>query len=127
MMRRVLALSARDRLLLVRAFVSLAVIDVVLRVRGLAPLMEWVSKRSRVRTADRGAFQRASRYAHWIDVAAEHHPVRARCLHRSLTLHAWLIGEGLQSELRIGVRRHGTEITAHAWVEVDGVPANERP
>jgi hypothetical protein len=29
------------------------------------------------------------------------------------------------SELRIGVRRQGTSIRAHAWVEVDGTPAND--
>jgi hypothetical protein len=46
--------------------------------------------------------------------------VRAQCLHRSLVLHRWLHGQGAPSVLRIGVRKEGAALKAHAWVELDG-------
>lgn len=41
----------------------------------------------------------------------------ASCLHRSLTL-GWLLGRhGIDSELRIGIRKRGSKLEAHAWLE----------
>jgi hypothetical protein len=39
-------------------------------------------------------------------------------LQRSLVLNYWLRREGLPSELRIGVRKDGDALKAHAWVEL---------
>ena len=45
----------------------------------------------------------------------------ATCLAQALTLRALLSREGLCSNLAIGVARDDeSEITAHAWLEVDG-------
>ncbi len=48
-------------------------------------------------------------------------PSRPSCLPRSLTLWWLLRRQGLPAELRIGVRREGDRLEAHAWVEQDGV------
>jgi hypothetical protein len=72
-------------------------------------------------------WRRAQRCAYWLDVASRYHVVRARCLHRSLALHRWLRQEGLRSELRIGVRKVGGSVSAHAWVELDGRVVDDRP
>jgi hypothetical protein len=77
---------------------------------------------SRLRTEP---FEYAERYAHWLDVAGRVHPTRPRCLHRSLALHYWLRSADLPSVLRIGVRKEGHELKAHAWVELDGRPIAE--
>jgi hypothetical protein len=66
-------------------------------------------------------------YARWIASAARRQPLRALCLAQSLALHAWLRGEGVPSELRIGVVKADARLAAHAWVELDGVPVNDAP
>jgi hypothetical protein len=58
----------------------------------------------------------AYRYARWINAAARRHYVRGQCLHRSLVLYFWLQRGGLPGELRIGVRKAGGALQAHAWV-----------
>jgi hypothetical protein len=79
------------------------------------------------RPADAPARHRAARYAWAIALAARHHVVRARCLHRALVLHRWLRREGLPSELRIGVRKVDGALLAHAWVELDGEAVGDQP
>lgn len=56
-----------------------------------------------------------------LDRAAGCGPSRPSCLPRSLTLWWLLRRQGLPAELRIGVRREGDRLEAHAWVEQDGV------
>ncbi len=53
--------------------------------------------------------------------------MRKQCLQRSLVLHRWLRQAGLSSELRVGVRKDGTELKAHAWIELEGQVVNDWP
>ena len=50
------------------------------------------------------------------------HPVRPKCLHRSLVLHHWLQQQGINAQLEIG---WGGKI-GHAWVTYDGIVLNDR-
>ncbi len=60
------------------------------------------------------------RVAWLVDVAANRQPVIVRCLARSLAL-AWMLRRrGLNPEFRIGVKRDGDGVDAHAWVEWRG-------
>ena len=47
------------------------------------------------------------------------------CLRRSLVLQRILRGQGVAAELRIGVRKEGERLEAHAWVEVEGKAVGE--
>ena len=50
-------------------------------------------------------------------------PWRRTCLRRSAVLYGLLRRAGRPVELWIGVRRdHGSEVTAHAWLTLEGVP-----
>ncbi len=51
------------------------------------------------------------------------HPLRPKCLHRSLVLHQWLKEEGINAQLEIG---WGDKI-GHAWVTYGGQVLNDRP
>lgn len=53
---------------------------------------------------------------------AKIHPVRPKCLHRSIVLHQWLQAQGINVQLEIG---WGEEI-GHAWVTYDGKVLNDR-
>jgi len=61
-----------------------------------------------------------------VNIAARHVPFPATCLSRSLLL-VWLLNRrGVKSNLRIGVRLTRGVLEAHAWVECDGIPVNDR-
>ncbi len=60
------------------------------------------------------------RVVRWVDVAARHHFLKVTCLRRALVLLALLERWGFMPELRLGVRREGPGLAAHAWVEIEG-------
>lgn len=70
---------------------------------------------------------RARRLALVVRRAVRRNPFPSTCLHRSLVLWWLLRREGLPAELRIGVRKPGGQFEAHAWVEYQGRPLNDRP
>lgn len=127
--RRYLALPGAERGLFLRAFVALAEVEVSLRLHGFGRLLERTYEAPRLVSACISAddWSRTERYAHWLEVASRHHVVRARCLHRSLALHASLLERGLPTVLRIGVRKEDGKLQAHAWVELAGKLVGEAP
>lgn len=61
-----------------------------------------------------------------VNIAARHTLGPRTCLTRSLLL-GWLLWRrGVESQLRIGVRLTKGVLDAHAWVECDGIPVNDR-
>jgi hypothetical protein len=63
--------------------------------------------------------------ARWINRAARRPFPWARCLQRSIALSMWLEHQGMKPVVRIGVRRDGKGIDAHAWVEYKGHIVND--
>ena len=61
-----------------------------------------------------------------VGIAAAQLPFRLTCLHRSLAAWWLLARRGIASDLRIGVRKDGDQLQAHAWVECEGVPTGDR-
>ena len=51
------------------------------------------------------------------------HPLRPKCLHRSLALYHWLLDRGISSKLEVG---WGDNI-GHAWITYDAIVLNDRP
>jgi hypothetical protein len=60
--------------------------------------------------------------ANWISWAVENLGAKrwmhALCLPRALAAHAMLRRRGIASRLCLGVAREGSELAAHAWVEI---------
>jgi len=56
-----------------------------------------------------------------VGVAARHGACRANCLCLALAVWWLLARRGVETNLRIGVRKDETGFSAHAWVERDGV------
>lgn len=74
------------------------------------------------------AAERAARIARAVDRAARRGVFRPKCLVRSLALHRMLERSGIHgSVIRIGVRREGDELLAHAWVEHMGITLIDPP
>lgn len=63
--------------------------------------------------------------ARMIEAAARHGIVRGNCLSQSVALWWILLRRGLPVELRIGARRAGRGLEAHAWVELRGEMVND--
>ena len=51
------------------------------------------------------------------------HPLRPKCLHRSLALYHWLLDRGISPNLEVG----WSDNIGHAWVTYDGVVLNDNP
>ena len=112
--------------LLTRAAGRLALVSAEIRLLGFQHYLQRVPPAGAAPVAT-SAVARSRRYARSIDRASRCPLLPAHCLERSAALHWWLRRDGLPSELRIGVRRQGGQIAAHAWVELDGAPINDRP
>jgi hypothetical protein len=129
-LRKLRALSASERLLLARSLVAVPWIVVGLRLFGFQRMKSALERRSPAagpaavpRRED--ATARAKTVARIAGIAAGRGPVRATCLRRSLLIWWLLRREGIDAKIRIGVRRDGGELFAHAWVEHRGIPLGE--
>jgi hypothetical protein len=119
---RFLALPASDRRLCVRSLAVSAAVRAGLGLFGYAKLRAWLE---RVRIAERctessRARDDAARIARFVRASARHLPGGRNCLVEALTLWWLLRRRGIESEIRIGVRREPRGLDAHAWVECGG-------
>ena len=71
------------------------------------------------------AILQAIEMAEVVELAARRRLVNATCLRRSLVLWYLLRREGINSNLRFGIRKAATEIMGHAWVEIEGSVIND--
>jgi hypothetical protein len=60
-----------------------------------------------------------------LDAASRRGIVRGNCLSRSIALWWLLRRRGIPAQLRIGARKIGNQLEAHAWVEVAGRAIND--
>ena len=125
---RLARLPGADRVTLVRAFLLLPATALGLRVFGfnrvLALLVRVLPDAGSSRSGDAGQ-RLAATTAQLVGIAARRGPLRVTCLPRSLTLWRMLRNQGIDAELRIGVRRVAGLLDAHAWVEHGGLPLND--
>ena len=126
--RRFSALERPAQSLFLRAMVLLPVVAVSLRWRGFratqAALQRFVSN-SNTKNKSSNADERARLTAHMVYAAERHGLFRPTCLALSLTLWWLLERQGIESHLRVGIRKEGGKFEAHAWVERDGAALNE--
>jgi hypothetical protein len=116
---RFAVLANPERQLLVEAWLRLTMAAIALRFLGFRRLIGGTAPavKPATNTLDPSVIQRR---ATSIERAARHLFLPAMCLPRSIALHQWLRRDGIASELRIGVRKLGSGMAAHAWVEVNG-------
>jgi hypothetical protein len=120
------ALPGREQIVLLGSLALLPVFWLALRLAGLQRFQGWLD---RVPVAQREPLSHAEAAALSVAVnrAANHVFGPVTCLTRSLLLRWLLRRYGTASDLRIGVRFEEGAFAAHAWVEKDGIPVNDRP
>jgi len=123
---RVRRLSRLERRMLLRAALYLVSVDIGFRIMGYARLERLIARQG-ARRSMQVDHRFPHRCAYWVERAARKVDRRYQCFHRSLALHAWLRRSGVPSQIKIGVRKSGSSLAAHAWIEVDGQVVGEAP
>ena len=121
-------LGRSQQLTLLTAWAWLPLFWLGLRVLGLPRFQVWLLKtKTPARSSHALTLPEIQALGEAVNIAARHTPFPATCLARSLLL-GWLLHRrGIHSDLRIGVRLIQGALDAHAWVECDGLPVNDRP
>jgi hypothetical protein len=119
---RLQRMPAMERLLTAESVVLLAGVRLGLRTFGFNPVLRTMagsSTRPGPPPPDDGGAA-ADVIARSVERAARHSPGHATCLSRSLVVWWLLRSRSQPADLRIGVRRPGADLEAHAWVETNG-------
>lgn len=120
------ALSHAQQRTLLAAAAWMPIFWLGLRVLGL-PRFQARLERTRMPVCAALTLPEAQALGELVNIAARNTLGPRTCLTRSLLL-GWLLRRrGVQSQLRIGVRLTQGALDAHAWVECEGVPVNDRP
>lgn len=120
-----------ERRLLVQLLFGLPLLTLGLQWMGLkrlqATLLKWFpADQHPPQVSLQNVERQAHRITAIIQLAACSGRYGANCLPRSLMLWTLLRHYGIQSNLRIGVRKVAGQLQAHAWVEYQGMPLNDR-
>lgn len=122
-LRRYRALAPEDRRVLVLAAGLLPLAALSLRIGGLRRAQAIMDRCLPLAPRGPGAGAAvAERLALLVAAAARHGPFKAKCLPVALAARGMLRRRGLAAELRIGVRKVGSRLDAHAWLEHEGTP-----
>lgn len=129
-LQRFRQLSGDERWLLVESMALLPMTAVALRLVGFR---RWQAALSRL--APRGeagtvgcpeaSIARGKNVARIVRVASRYSLCRTNCLEQSLVLWCLLLRRGVPADLRIGVRKAGGSLEAHAWVQLGSVILND--
>jgi hypothetical protein len=112
---RLAALGPAERRLLVRALFLYGAFTPGVRVAGLRKAQGWFTRLGPIPGATQAQATRV------VSALVRRSPWRGTCLAAALTLRSLLAAQGIASEVRLGVRRLGGRVEAHAWLERDGV------
>lgn len=122
-------LSKNERKDLVRGFVLIPWAAVYVRLFGVRKLERAARDNADLNTAggqtDNGQLAVARAAARMIEAASRNGIARGNCLSKSVALWWLLKRKNISAELRIGARKAGRELEAHAWVELDGQILND--
>lgn len=125
-LRRFSELDGAARAVFLRAVALLPVISASLHLRGFRKTQLSLQKHTSARSArPDNALAAARLVARMVRAAVRSGFGHPTCLEESLTLWSLLARRGIASELRVGVRKSGEKIEAHAWVECEGGALNE--
>ncbi|MEZ4728989.1 MAG: lasso peptide biosynthesis B2 protein [Caldilineaceae bacterium] len=130
--KQFLGLRAVEQRLFLTALLLLPGTVIGLRLWGFQRWYAWLhwwgqrARRRQMRVAATDA-QCIRRTRLLLQLAIRYAPHRGNCLSRSLTLWWLLQRQGIDSDLRIGVRQLYGLFQAHAWIEYAGQPLNESP
>ena len=127
------SLSVREQRFLFATFILQPSITLALRIWGFGAVYGFLHRMSPAPQSllssraqvELPGIEELKNLARLVNAAANHSPIRAACLTRSLTLWWLLRRRGIAGDLRIGVSNDTGEFEAHAWVEYEGTVIND--
>jgi hypothetical protein len=129
-LQRYRKLAPDARRMFQRAVFLLPRIAISLRIRGFGKTRDALQQKLRLSRQPQRSDERASEAVQltccMVSAAAHHGAIQPTCLGESLALWFLLKEQGIDSALRIGVRKEARKFEAHAWVEYAGVALNQR-
>lgn len=127
-LRKWRALSWPERAVFLQSLLALPLLALALRIWGFRRVYGVLLRSTPVADGDaRPCSQPAvASLVRMVNAAANHGPVRATCLPRSLLVWWLLRRRGVLTDLIIGVRVYQGRFEAHAWVEREDVAVNDR-
>ena len=108
----------------ITSFATIALTDLALRRLGFARSVALARRFGKSRRPDKEHPELTAKVCRRLALAAVFYPGRARCLEQSLALYVLLRRRAVPVRLRLGVQPY--PFNAHAWVELNGAPLNER-
>jgi hypothetical protein len=120
-------MTLEDRSLLLRAWLLLNATSIALtfvRYRAIETTVNRVGDAAVARRAD---VARARHVSRLVEMAARHTPISNTCLHRASVLTTLLRREGIDAQVRLGVRKNDGILDGHAWVECGGTIVPDGP
>ncbi len=118
-------LTVRDWFTLAEAWGLLLYFRLALRRRSFESLERSIRVTPKAAIGPSSGLELAGRLQRLVGQASKLHLLSMTCLVRALTLQ-WMLGSrGTPAQVRIGARKAGEGMTAHAWVEVDGQMVGE--
>lgn len=121
--KRLRQMPMRDQLMIAEAWVTLAWFDLAV---SLLPYDWWRSQ-----LLDRPGTNKAKQtvpprcVVTSVNLAAKNHLRRMNCLRQTLTLRSMLARRGYPSSMRFGAQQRLGKLSAHAWLECQGVILND--
>jgi len=119
------ALPAADKWLVFRVSIMLPLVEGGLHLLGLQVVARLLASRATPAAVPLESIREVERQARLLSMVRHRHPFAGKCLSRSLTLWWCLRRTGIKSEVRLGIRKDGSQLRGHAWVEYQGQPVAE--
>lgn len=121
------ALSTSDKWLIFKVSIILPLVEGGLMLLGLRVVARFLASSATPAAVPLESSSEVERQARLLSMVVHRHPLAGKCLSRSLTLWWCLRQTGIASEVRLGVRKDGSQLRGHAWVEYQGQPVAESP
>lgn len=120
--RTAFSLPARDQWDLAKTWILLILVDFGLRLLPFKNLIHWLNGNEPFSSRSESAnpVTEIRRLSHVVNIAARYHLYPMTCLRQALVLRWLLARSGVQADLKIGVRKEGGRVWAHAWLEYQG-------
>ena len=127
-LRRALSLTPRDWGILTEAWLTLLWVDFTISCLPYPWWKGWLAQSMNLSSPAVSPNPEATeRLVYLINAAANHHIGKPTCLRRSLTLREMLKRRKIPAILRMGIRKEGSRVDAHAWTECNGTVINDSP
>ena len=128
-LQKIYTLPPRAWLILVEMVGISLLVEVGLRVLPFNRLMGFIQKHPtrQLRKEPNEIKSRLAEIRRLAEAVFRHYPLNLTCLKKALVLKSLLGRQGMVTDLKIGLKKEGDLLKAHAWLEQDGEIITDAP